>query len=225
MSIPERLAEIRERVAAAGRRAGRHPGEVTIVAAAKSRSAHEVAQVVALGVSELGHNYVQEAAAMREALAGPVTWRMIGHLQRNKVGQALGLFDTIDTVDSARLARAIAARVEPERPPVPVLIQVRLGEEESKSGADPAGLGELLTSLQQMPKLRCLGLMTMPPPASPSATRPWFAKLRELAEALRSLSGLPLPVLSMGMSHDYEVAVEEGATQIRIGTALFGPRG
>jgi hypothetical protein len=228
MSVAERVAEVRQRIAAAAARAGRDPGEVTLVAASKTRSAEEVAAAAEAGIVEFGENYVQEAAPKRaalEALGVSAYWRMIGHLQRNKAAQAVEVFDVVDSLDSPRLGRALQARAEQGvTAAVEVLLQIRLGGEPSKWGVEPSGADELLKMVQQMPLLRCLGLMTMPPPSSVAETRRYFVELRELAEGLRERSGLPLPVLSMGMSQDYDVAVEEGATHVRIGTALFGPR-
>ncbi|MCC7493930.1 MAG: YggS family pyridoxal phosphate-dependent enzyme [Fimbriimonadaceae bacterium] len=225
ISAAARLAALRARIAAAAARAGRSPDHVTLVAAVKTRTAAEVAPLLAAGLTELGHNYVQEAAAMRAALPTPAVWRLIGPLQRNKVGAALRCCDVVDSLDSPDLATALAARCERDgRATVDVLLQVRLGEESTKAGVAPAAVAALLAMVQQTPHLRCLGLMTMPPPPSVEPSRPHFARLRGLAEELRAASGLPLPVLSMGMSADYEDAILEGATHVRVGTALFGPR-
>jgi len=223
-SVASRVAAVRERIAVAASAAGRPPGEVVLVAAAKTRSAGEVAEVIAAGVTDIGHNYVQEAAAMRPDVDASATWRLIGPLQRNKINHALRCCDTIDSVHNASLITALAERAERADRVVEILIQVRLGDEASKSGAAPDEVEELLRTAQPMASLRCLGFMTIPPPAGIDQTRRWFAGLRELAERLRASSGLPLPYLSMGMSHDYEAAVAEGATHVRIGTALFGPR-
>ncbi|MBI2300853.1 MAG: YggS family pyridoxal phosphate-dependent enzyme [Armatimonadetes bacterium] len=222
--IAARVAEIRDRIARAAESAGRAAGEVTLVAAAKTRSAAEVDSAIAAGVTDIGENYVQEAEDKRARVAGAATWRMIGHLQRNKAGAAAAAFDTADTIDSARLAEALERRLAGSGRIIDVLMEIHLGGEASKSGVEPAGAHELLNVLQQMPSLRCLGVMTMPPPAAPETARRWFSELRELAECLRRSSGLPLRVVSMGMSQDFEAAVAEGATHVRIGTALFGPR-
>ena len=223
-SVADRVTEVRSRIAMAARRAGRDPQDIVLIAAAKSRTPDELEQAITAGVSAIGHNYVQEAAAMRPQIAGAATWRLIGPLQRNKVNQALRACDTVDSVHTAKLAESIGIRAERAQRIVEVLLQVRLGEEDSKSGAAPDEVPELLASVQLMPWLRCLGMMTIPPPAEIVETRRWFASLRAMADDVRSRSGLPLPILSMGMSHDFEAAIEEGATHVRIGTALFGPR-
>lgn len=222
--VASRVAAVRARIADAASRAGRRADEIVLVAAAKTRTAAEAAAVVAAGVTDLGHNYVQEAAAMRAEVTAPATWRLIGPLQRNKANQALRTFDTIDSVHHAALANALAQRAERAGRRVEVLLQVRLGDEDTKSGAAPEELEELLRTVQLLPALHCLGFMTIPPPAGIDQARRWFAELRGLAERLRERSGLPLPILSMGMSHDFEAAIAEGATHIRLGTALFGPR-
>lgn len=223
-TIAERVREVQDRIAAAAVRSGRRPEAVTLIAATKSRTPEEVEAAIAAGVAHVGENYVQEAVAKRAAVSMPASWRMIGHLQTNKVNAALAVFDSLDSLDSLRLARALHTRLERAERALDVLIEVRLGGEESKTGIDPTESDQLLAGLQQMATLRCLGLMTMPPPGDPTTARRYFAELRELAERLRRSSGLPLEVLSMGMSQDYEVAIEEGATHVRIGTALFGPR-
>ncbi len=221
----ERYREVCDRVAAAAVRSGRTAGDVTLVAAVKGRGAAEVATLLDAGLTALGHNYVQEAEAMRAAVSQPAVWRLIGPLQTNKAGVALRLFDTVDTLASESLARALEQRcVREGREALPVLVQVRLGGEATKSGVDPDQVEPLLVRLQQTPHLLCQGLMTMPPPGPAEAGRRWFVALRQLAVGLRGQTGLALPVLSMGMSEDYEVAIEEGATLVRVGTALFGPR-
>ncbi len=170
-----------------------------------------------LGLREFGENYVQEFESKRLELAdcGAARYHLIGHLQSNKAKKAAEIFDTIQTVDSPKLAR----RLEDELRSLDVLIEVKLSAEAAKAGADPENVPALVESIRACPHLRLLGLMTMPPWSDdPEQSRPYFARLRALAEENR------LPHLSMGMSHDLEVAIEEGATIIRIGTALFGPR-
>ena len=203
------------------------PEEVALVVAAKGRSAREVAQVIEAGAAVIGENYVQEAERLRAGLgeeAGRVEWHMIGRLQRNKVNRALPLFDMVQSVDSLRLARALDERAER---PVRVLLEVNVGGEESKSGVAPEGVGPLLEQVAALEGLRVEGLMTMEPYlADPDEARPYFRRLRELFERLGE-AGLPnvrMRVLSMGMTHSWRVAVEEGANMVRIGTAIFGPR-
>lgn len=222
MTIAERVAEVRQRLAAAAAASGRPADAITLIAATKTQSPETIAAALAAGVDEVGENYVQEAAGKRERVPGPARWRLIGPLQRNKINIALRLFASVDTVGDLELAQALNQRVDGV---LEVLLQVRLGGEESKSGVEPAEAGRLLAGVQLLPGLMCLGLMTMPPPVPPDEGRRYFEALAALAERLRQQSGLGLPVLSMGMSHDYEAAIAAGATHVRVGTALFGPRG
>ena len=203
------------------------PPEVTLVVAAKGRSPEEVAEVIEAGADAVGENYVQEAARHREALgegAAGTEWHLIGHLQRNKVNQALPLFDVIQSVDSMRLARAIDRRAAG---PVRVLVEVNIGGEESKFGAPPESVPDLLRGVAELQNVRVEGLMTMEPPlADPNDARPYFRRMRGLFEEAGGLGlpGVEMRVLSMGMTRSYSVAVEEGANMVRIGTAIFGPR-
>ena len=215
--LNERLDAIEERIAGAVARAGRRREEITLLAVTKKFPAETISAAAELGIRDFGENYVQEFEAKRAGLAlGGVRFHFIGHLQANKARKAVELFDVIQTVDSARLAERLnqAAPV-----PLDVMIEVKLSPEEAKAGVSPEDLPQLIAAVRGCANLRLRGLMTMPPwsdEAEPS--RPYFRRLRELA-AEHGLAGL-----SMGMSHDFEVAIEEGATLIRIGTALFGPR-
>jgi PLP dependent protein len=217
VSVRERLAEVRARMERAAARAGRDPGGITLVAVTKVFPANAIREAYEAGVRDFGENYVQEFESKAPevgALAG-ARFHMIGHLQSNKAGKAAELFHVIETLDSARLAR----RLDEAARPLDILLEVKLSAEEAKSGADPSELPALITAVRASKHLRLLGLMTMPPwsdQAEPS--RPYFRRLRELG------SQYGLPHLSMGMSHDFEVAIEEGATFIRVGTALFGKR-
>lgn len=215
--LEQRLHEVRERIGAAARRAGRRPEQITLVAVTKTFPPEVIRQAYDLGLRVFGESYVQEFEAKRPALADlrDVQFRLIGHLQSNKARRAAELFQAIDSVDSAKLAR----RLEAAGQPLEVLIEVQLSEEESKSGVSPAGLSALIEILRASPNLRLTGLMTVPPwSEDPEASRPCFRRLAELGRKHG------LAELSMGMSHDLETAVEEGATQIRVGTALFGSR-
>jgi len=233
-ALRERLSALRERAHAAARRAGRDPDAVRIVGAAKRQPAERVAAAVRAGLRDLGENYVQEAQSKRleiqeilgSELAACVRWHGIGHLQTNKARAAVLCFDRVHTVDSLRLARALEREAARSDRTLEVLLQVNLSREPQKSGADPDALPEIVEGLRGLEHLRAVGLMTMPAPApDPEAARPEFARLRELAAMLRERrGGEQLVELSMGMSDDFEVAVEEGATWIRIGTALFGVR-
>lgn len=226
IDLAARTAELQARVAAAAARSGRPAAAVCLVAAAKGRTPAEIDAVLAAGVEVLGLNYVQEAEAQRAAVTRPAAWHMIGPLQRNKIGAALRTFERIDTIHDLRLAQGLDRRWRGEARDglLPVLLTIRIGGEATKTGADPEAAEELLAGVQLLGTLECQGLMTMPPPGPPEECRRHFAALRELAERLRVASGLALPVLSMGMSADFEVAIEEGATEVRLGTALFGPR-
>ena len=226
-AIAAHWAALRERADAAARRAGRDPASVQIVGAAKKQTPERVAAAVRAGLRDVGENYVQEAAAKRsavEALVGPalaasLRWHGIGHLQSNKAKEAIALFDWLHAVDGPRLARELDRRAAEAGRDVVVLLQLNLSGEATKSGVAEAELPALLDAVRPLAHLRCVGLMTMPAPDPDSeAARPSFARLRAIAGAAG------LSELSMGMSDDFEVAIEEGATLVRIGTALFGPR-
>ena len=202
------------------------PDDVTIVVAAKARTAAEMADVIAAGATVIGHNYVQEAQAARAALRETpgVEWHMIGHLQRNKVRSALGVFDAFQSVDSVRLARVLNDRIEA---PLRICVEVNVGDESSKTGAPFDSVPTLLREIAALPNLRAEGLMAMEPYCEdPEDARPYFRRMRELFDRLRADTppGVRMDVLSMGMTHSYRVAVEEGANMVRIGTAIFGPR-
>ncbi|NLW50336.1 MAG: YggS family pyridoxal phosphate-dependent enzyme [Candidatus Brocadiaceae bacterium] len=202
------------------------PEDVTIVVAAKARTAAEMADVLAAGARVIGHNYVQEAQAARAEL-GPtpgVEWHMIGHLQRNKAGRALETFDVFQSVDSLRLARVLNDRA---KGPVRVCIEVNVGGESSKTGAPYDSVPDLIRSVAALPNLRIEGLMAMEPYCEdPEDARPYLRRVRGLFERLcgECPPGVRMDALSMGMTHSYRVAVEEGANMVRIGTAIFGPR-
>jgi pyridoxal phosphate enzyme (YggS family) len=221
--ITARLAELRERVALAARRAGRDLAAVTVVLASKTQPPEAIRAAYADGAHEFGENYVQEAAAKQDALAdlGDLRWHLIGHLQSNKARDAANRFALIQSLDSARLAAALG-RVRPA-PRVPVLIEVNAAGEVSKTGVEAAGLERLIEAARAAVDI--LGLMTIPPAApDPERARPHFAMLREMRDRLAAATGLALSELSMGMTGDFEVAIEEGATIVRVGRAIFGER-
>jgi len=232
----QRYEAIRERIAAAAERAGRSAEEITLVGVAKKQPLERVLAAVAAGVRVLGQSYVQEARRMlpeiEAALAtapGPAArlrWHMVGRLQRNKAGLAARLFDVIESVDRPELARALSRRAEQEGRPLEVLIQLSLCGEPQKGGCEVDALPALAEEILGLPGLRLRGLMTVPAAAAdPEASRPAFGRLRGLREELVRLDPtLASCELSMGMSADFEVAVEEGATLVRVGTALFGDR-
>lgn len=227
MGIAENLAAVRRRIEAAARRAGRDPAEVRLVAVSKTVPMERLREAVAAGQLIFGENYLQEARPKIAALGEGVSWHFVGHLQSRKAKGVVELFDLIHSVDRLKLARALeeaAARLGKVQD---ILIQVNLSGEETKSGTSPEEVAGLLAEAGKMPHLRVLGLMTMPPWfADPEKVRPYFRALRELRDRLRELrvADTALPELSMGMSGDFEVAVEEGATLVRVGTAIFGAR-
>jgi pyridoxal phosphate enzyme (YggS family) len=222
--IGARLETVRGRIDAAARRAGRAPEAIRLVLASKTQPPAAIRAAYRLGAREFGENYVQEAAAKRAALGdlSDLRWHLIGHLQRNKAKLAASTFAMIQTLDSEALAAALArAR---EAPPMPVLIEINLGAEAAKSGIAADRAAALIEAVRGLVEVR--GLMAIPPPgADAEAARPWFARLRELRDRLARSSGLALSELSMGMTDDFEAAIEEGATIVRVGRAVFGARG
>lgn len=232
-----RHAAVRERIAAAAERAGRRPEEVTLVGVAKRQPRERVLAAIAAGLRVLGQSYIQEARTVRpeieRALAASATdeaptlsWRMVGRLQRNKAGLAVRLFDAIESVDRPELVETLARRADAEGRTLEVLVQVSLCGEAQKGGCEPKALDALVRQVRTLPELRFGGLMTVPAAdPDPEAARPVFRRLRALRDGLverdPELAGA---ALSMGMSADLEVAVEEGATLVRVGTALFGER-
>ncbi|MGC8907711.1 MAG: YggS family pyridoxal phosphate-dependent enzyme [Desulfomonilaceae bacterium] len=226
--IADNLRAIEARIREAARRVGRDPEEIRIVAAAKGQGRAKIEEAIAAGVTIIGHNYVQEAASEKPAvMPAGMSYHMIGHLQKNKVGKAVGLFDVIETVDDGDLAAALDRRAGDANRTMGVMIQVNVGEEPQKSGVSLEEAEPLVSLVRELPNVRLMGLMTMPPFFDqPERARPFFAALRELRDRLiaRGLLTAEMKELSMGMTGDFEVAVEEGATLVRIGTALFGPR-
>jgi pyridoxal phosphate enzyme (YggS family) len=227
LTVRERLEDIRKRVTAAALRSERDPSEVRLVAAVKRVPVERVLEAVEAGVDMLGENYVQEARSLKEQIRSPVHWHMIGNLQSNKARQAARLFDVVETVDREKIVKELDRCAREEGKKLDVMVQVDLAEEETKSGADPEQTRALIEAVAGCENLRCTGLMTMPPFFDdPEGARPYFAELRRLRDRLQAAvpRDVELKELSMGMSGDFEVAVEEGATLVRIGTALFGPR-
>lgn len=231
MSIADNLAQLRERIARAAVRSGRAPDSITLMAVSKTVEPERIRQAYAAGVRVFGENRVQELIEKGPALADlqEARWHLIGHLQSNKAKKAAELFHAVDSVDSLRLAERLNQMAESFGKVLPVLIEIKTSEEESKSGAS-AGSPDLEELLQGLPKLAHLevrGLMTVPPfTEDPEGARPYFRRLRELRDniASRNLPRICMETLSIGMSHDFEVAVEEGSTCVRVGTALFGAR-
>ena len=226
-SVARRLALIRERVAEAALRKGRRPEEIKILGASKAQPPEKIREAVEAGLEILGENYVQEAEKKKALLSDlPVSWHLIGYLQKNKARKALQLFDLIQTVDRPEIAQRLSRLAQEMERTLPVFIEVNVGGEETKAGILPEKVPDLVRLIKDLPALDLQGLMTIPPYSpDPEDSRKFFRKLRELKEQVEDFYELKHPLeLSMGMSHDYEVAVEEGATLVRIGTALFGPR-
>lgn len=219
--LSERLASVRGRIADAGRRAGRDPAEVTLVAVTKTVPPPVAAAAFELGMTDLGESRPQELWKKAEAVPA-ATWHLIGHLQRNKLDRTVPLVKLLHSVDSERLLAALDALGRKRGSPVPVLLEVNCSREENKGGFRPEDVPALGEKLAALGGVSVLGLMTMAAYSDdPQQARPTFAELRQLRDRLRSSTGLPLPHLSMGMSNDFEVAVEEGATLVRVGTTLF----
>jgi PLP dependent protein len=231
MSLHENISRVRERMATAAQRSGRRLEEIVLMAVTKTVSTPRIIEAYDSGIRIFGENRIQEFAGKVEALRKlhDAEWHMIGHLQTNKATKAAELFQHIDSLDSVRLARKLNAATSELGKKLPVLIEINIGGEEAKSGVAPDSreLHELLNSEPDLPSLDFRGLMTVPPYSeSPEESRPYFRKMRELFADLssRQLAAAQMNVLSMGMSHDFEVAIEEGATCVRIGTAIFGER-
>ena len=225
--IADNLARILERINLAATRAGRNPEDIRVVAAAKGQGLQQIQEAIQAGIRIIGHNYMQEAVREAPLNDTAVKIHMIGHLQKNKVTKAVELFDVIETVDNLALASALERRASAVNRTIGVMIQVNLAREPQKSGVAEENLEELVYAIRPLSSIKLIGMMTMPPFFDdPDRARPFFARLRTLKEHLIA-SGIAVPEmkeLSMGMTGDFEAAVEEGATLVRIGTALFGPR-
>lgn len=219
MSVAEGLSAVRARIARAAQAAGRDPAAVRLIAVSKRHSAEAIREAFDAGQRVFGESYAQELESKAASLADlDIEWRFIGHLQRNKAKVVVAAGASVDSVDSLRLARAIDKRASSEGVVVPVRVQVNVAREERKSGVDPADLDVLVREVNGLGALRLDGLMTIPPMGDPEEARPHFRALVALADRY------DLPVRSMGMSGDLEVAIAEGATEVRVGTAVFGPR-
>jgi pyridoxal phosphate enzyme (YggS family) len=231
MSISENIARLREQIAAAAARASRRPEEIALMAVTKTHPAGRIREAYDAGLRLFGENRVQEFSGKAAALADltGAEWHMIGHLQTNKAGKSLELFNAVDSIDSVKLAEKLNSAAQSSGKKLSVLIEINIGGEDAKSGVAPES-PELEALLQAAPRLEGLvfrGLMTVPPFSEyPEGSRPYFRKLRGLRDAIaaRKLPAISTDVLSMGMSHDFEVAIEEGSTCVRVGTAIFGAR-
>jgi pyridoxal phosphate enzyme (YggS family) len=231
MSVPDNIAAVRERLAAAARRAGRRPEEIALMAVTKTHPPAFIREAHAAGLRLFGENRVQEFAGKSAALAdlAGAEWHMIGHLQTNKAGKAAERFNAVDSVDALKLAEKLDSAARTLNKRLRVLIEINVGGETAKSGVTPdsSELEALLLAASRFEALEFQGLMTVPPfTDDPEEARPYFRKLRQLRDAIaaRKLPALGVDVLSMGMSHDFEIAIEEGSTCVRVGAAIFGER-
>ena len=226
-SISDSLSILRGRIAAASARAGRDPREVKLVAVSKNIDVERIVLAVDAGVRDFGENRVQEAAEKIPRVHADVTWHFVGHLQRNKAKDAVELFSLIHSLDSIRLARELDRRCEMADSTIDLLLQVNISGETTKFGVPPEMARDVLLEIARYERLRVRGLMVIAPYSdNPEDSRPWFSQARQLTRELGrlSISNVSMDELSMGMSGDYEVAIEEGATIIRVGTAIFGER-
>ena len=224
MSVKENIEELKKKISDAALRVERQPAEITIVAVTKTIPPAKIEEAIAHGITIIGENRVQEASSKFPLIGDRIQWHMVGHLQTNKVKTALKIFSMIQSLDSLRLAEEIEKRAEEK---VDCLIEVNTSNEASKFGLDPAQLFDFYASLKDYKKINVLGLMTIGPGwaiQDPEASRSCFRTLHELRDELSQQHDRPLPILSMGMTSDFEVAIEEGSNMIRIGTAIFGPR-
>ena len=226
-SIADNLARVRERMAKAAVRSGRTPNSVKLVGVTKTVDVKRIKEAVSAGLQILGENYVQEARDKINKVGGEASWHFVGRLQTNKAKYAVKLFDMIQTVDSFKLANELNRRAQTLGRTIPIIIQVNLASEVSKGGVEPSKCISLIKQISDLANLQIRGLMTMPPFFDqPERVRPYFAQLRELSQeiAKAQLPGVEMNELSMGMSGDFETAIEEGATLVRVGTAIFGER-
>jgi len=231
MSIVENVARVRERIATAAQRAGRNPEEITLMGVSKTFPVERIREAHAAGLRVFGENRVQEFADKAGSLhdLSDAEWHLIGHLQSNKAARAAELFGAVDSVDSVRLAEKLNGAAEKAGKTLPILIEINVGGEDAKSGVAPASeeLEQILLAAPRLRNLSIRGLMTVPPYSeNPEDARPFFRQLREICDriASRELTETRMDVLSMGMSLDFEVAIEEGSTCVRVGTAIFGER-
>lgn len=218
MSIRENVARVEDRIAQACARGGRARGEVTLVAVSKTFPAEFVDEAIAAGISEVGENRVQEARDKKPLVRGAARWHLIGHLQSNKAKDAVSLFDVIQAVDSIELAEKLARAAESHGKRQEVMLQVNIGDEPQKSGIARADVDAVVKQTSGLASLHVIGLMAIPPIGTPEESRPYFRELRSMRDALG------LQHLSMGMSEDFETAIEEGSTIVRVGRAIFGSR-
>lgn len=226
--VIDNLLSVKERIEEAALKAGRDPSEIKLVAVSKTVGVEKIKEAVSAGATILGENYVQEAKKKIEEIGRQVEWHMIGHLQTNKVKQAIGLFDMIQSVDRIGLAKEIDKRAKQLDKRVRVLIEVNISGEAAKSGVEREMATSLVSEIANLENVTVEGLMTMPPYfTDPQDARPYFESLRDLKVEIerQGFANISMKELSMGMSNDFEIAIEEGATIVRVGTAIFGERG
>lgn len=219
MSIRDNIAAVEERIARACGRAGRAREDVKLVAVSKTFPAEFVDEAIAAGITDIGENRVQEARDKKPLVHGSVRWHLIGHLQTNKAKDAVKLFDVIEAVDSLDLAEKLARAAEGQGKTIDVMLQVNIGDEAQKSGLARGDVDAVAKQVAALASLRLIGLMAIPPVGTSDESRPYFRELRSMRDALG------LKELSMGMSEDFEAAIEEGSTMVRVGRAIFGSRG
>lgn len=223
-SVKENYLKVMEQIVKAAQKAGRNPEEINLVAVSKTVESARIKEAIEAGVSILGENYVQEAQKKIDEIGRTVSWHFVGHLQSNKAKYAIRLFDMIHSLDSISLAEELNRRAEKEGRTMNAMIEVNLSGEATKFGAEEARVFDIAQRVLNLSHLSLVGLMTMPPYFdSPEMSRPYFIQLRELKERMDK-EGIPVKELSMGMSNDFEIAIEEGATFVRVGTAIFGER-
>lgn len=223
-SIAERVVGVRARIAAAAERSGRDPAGIRLIAVTKTVAPSGIAEAAAAGITDIGENRVQEARLKHSTSPRGLHWHLIGHLQSNKAALASQLFDTIHSIDSVRIGEALSRHRGPDRGPLVGLVEVDLTGGARRTGSSAEAVEEVAASVSRAARLRLAGLMTMAPFGDPEGARECFRRLRELRDRLSAHLALDLPELSMGMSDDFEIAVEEGATMVRVGRAIFGER-
>jgi len=223
--VADRLVAVRARIADAAARANRDPDDVLLIAVSKGMPAARVDEALAAGVGDIGENRIQEAADKQREVRHAARWHLIGHLQTNKAGRAAAIFDFVHSVDSRRVAEALSTHRPAGRDPIGVLIEVDLTGLPTRSGVAEADVEALVAELVNVPAIHVMGLMTIAPfSADPQDARATFTRLRHIRDHMEHATGWALPELSMGMSNDFEIAIEEGATMVRIGRAIFGER-
>jgi pyridoxal phosphate enzyme (YggS family) len=223
--VADRLEAVRARIDDAVRRADRDPDEVRLIAVTKGVAAARVDEAIAAGVEDVGENRIQEAAEKQREVHNAARWHLIGHLQTNKAGRAAALFDFVHSVDSKRIADALSAHRPAGRDPIGVLVEVELTGLPARSGVAESDVEALVEELVNVPSIHVMGLMTIAPfSQNPDDARATFTRLRHVRDHMEHVTGWALPELSMGMSNDFEIAIEEGATMVRIGRAIFGDR-